>query len=86
MRRWKGLSFSNLNVARIATAAGTAIAIAYETDVYNVIMDKLVVVSTACETPFERLANFTISDLASSNDCICFIRVVRAILNLLVSL
>lgn len=67
----KGLNSPNLHAANKTTAAGTAIAIAYEDDVYNVTMDKLVVFSIAAETPFERLANYTIPDLAPCDECIC---------------
>jgi hypothetical protein len=66
-----GLNAPNLHAANKSTAAGTAIAIAYESDVFNVTMDKLVVISIAAETPFERLANYTIPDLAPCDECIC---------------
>ncbi|KAJ5885495.1 hypothetical protein N7495_010005 [Penicillium taxi] len=66
-----GLSSPNMHAANKSTAAGTAIAIAYESNVWAVTMDKLVVISTAPETPFERLANYSIPDLAPCEECIC---------------
>ena len=75
----KGLNSPNLHAANKTTAAGTAIAIAYEDDVYNVTMDKLVVFSIAAETPFERLANYTIPDLAPCDECICVTGLVLTI-------
>lgn len=67
----EGLGSPNLHAANKSTAAGTAIAIAYESNVWAVTMDKLVVISTAPETPFERVANYPIPDLAPCPECIC---------------
>ena len=66
-----GISSPNMHCGNKSTAAGTAIAVAYVDDVYAVTMENLVVVSTAPETPFERLANYTIPDLAACESCIC---------------
>jgi hypothetical protein len=67
----KGLASPNLHAANKSTAAGTAIAIAYESNIWAVTMDKLVVISTAPQTPFERLANYSIPDLAPCEECLC---------------
>ncbi|KAH8807331.1 hypothetical protein F5884DRAFT_899744 [Xylogone sp. PMI_703] len=66
-----GISSPNMHAANKSTAAGTAIAISYVSNVYDVTMDNLVVISIAPETPFERLANYTIPDLAPCDECIC---------------
>ncbi|CAG9982545.1 unnamed protein product [Clonostachys byssicola] len=67
----KGLNSPNLHAANKSTAAGTAIAVAYVDNIWAVTMDNLVVVSIASETPFERLANYKIPDLAACESCIC---------------
>ncbi|CAI6099870.1 unnamed protein product [Clonostachys chloroleuca] len=67
----KGLNSPNLHAANKSTAAGTAIAVAYVDNIWAVTMDNLVVVSIASETPFERLANYEIPDLAACQSCIC---------------
>ncbi|KAJ5605382.1 hypothetical protein N7510_008163 [Penicillium lagena] len=67
----KGLASPNLHAANKTTAAGTAIAISYKSNVWEVTMDTLVVISTAPQTPFERLANYSIPDLAPCEACVC---------------
>ncbi|KAH6983601.1 hypothetical protein BKA56DRAFT_672265 [Ilyonectria sp. MPI-CAGE-AT-0026] len=66
-----GLNSPNLHAANKSTAAGTSIAIAYVDSIWDVTMENLVVMSIAGETPFERLANYEIPDLAACESCIC---------------
>ncbi|KAI5456462.1 hypothetical protein BGZ63DRAFT_518083 [Mariannaea sp. PMI_226] len=66
-----GLNSPNMHCANKSTAAGTAIAVSYVDNIWDVTMDNLVVVSIASETPFERLANYEIPDLAACESCIC---------------
>ncbi|KAF7553057.1 hypothetical protein G7Z17_g3923 [Cylindrodendrum hubeiense] len=67
----KGLNSPNLHAANKSTATGTSIAIAYVDSIWDVTMENLVVVSIAGETPFERVANYEIPDLAACESCIC---------------
>ena len=69
-----GINSPNLHCANKSTAAGTALAIAYKKSIWEVSMEDFVVFSTAPETPFERLANYTVPDLAACDECICATR------------
>lgn len=76
-----GLNSPNLHAANKSTAAGTSIAIAYVDSIWDVTMENLVVISIAGETPFERIANYEIPDLAACESCICVTGLVLAMPN-----
>lgn len=69
-----GINSPNLHCANKSTAAGTALAIAYKKSIWAVSMEDFAVFSIAPETPFERLAKYTIPDLAACDECICATR------------
>ncbi|PKX96017.1 uncharacterized protein P174DRAFT_387884 [Aspergillus novofumigatus IBT 16806] len=66
-----GLAKPNLHCANKSTAAGTALAVAYKSSIWEVTMEDFVVVSIAANTPFELLANYSIPDLAPCAECLC---------------
>ncbi|GAB7333514.1 hypothetical protein MBLNU13_g05098t2 [Cladosporium sp. NU13] len=65
------INFPNLHCANKSTAAGTALAIAYNKSIWDVSMEDFVVFSTAPETPFERLVSYTIPYLSACDECVC---------------
>jgi len=69
-----GIKSPNMHCANKSTAAGTALAIAYKKSIWEVSMADFAVFSIAPETPFERLAYYTVPDLAACDECICATR------------
>ncbi|KAL7923581.1 hypothetical protein ACQKWADRAFT_325774 [Trichoderma austrokoningii] len=66
-----GINSPNLHAGNKSTAAGTAIAIAYKSNIYDVKMEDFVVFTTAPQTPFERLVTYDIPNLKACEECLC---------------
>jgi hypothetical protein len=66
-----GINTPNLHAGNKSTAAGTAVAIAYKSNIYDVKMEDFVVFTTAPQTPFERLVTYDIPNLKACEECLC---------------
>ncbi|KAK4082917.1 CAZyme family AA14 [Trichoderma aggressivum f. europaeum] len=66
-----GINSPNMHAGNKSTAAGTAVAIAYKSNIWDVKMEDFVVFTTAPQTPFERLVSYNIPNLKACNDCLC---------------
>ncbi|EHK26246.1 uncharacterized protein TRIVIDRAFT_63571 [Trichoderma virens Gv29-8] len=66
-----GINSPNMHAGNKSTAAGTAVAIAYKSNIYDVKMEDFVVFTTAPQTPFERLVTYNIPNLKACNECLC---------------
>lgn len=66
-----GINSPNLHAGNKSTAAGTAVAIAYKSNIYDVNMEDFVVFTTAPQTPFERLVTYDIPNLKACDECLC---------------